>query len=121
MSYHSWGDSDFDWNGLMAAEEYINGWVRDHTAFGLSSKEKYGELRYERIVPKFGMASMGIIIAKDPSNSEWPSEEEKRECWKEVVVAVKHAVSLWPHLEEEIIGDLKLDCPYEELTEDLGE
>ncbi len=51
--YHTWGDSWPHWQELYQAEIYIRDYVYKWSRCHLSSKEKYGTLRYEYIYPPF--------------------------------------------------------------------
>ena len=46
---HTWGDKDFDWDGLNDAGSYIARRCRRRAWFHLHWKEKYGSLRLEWI------------------------------------------------------------------------
>ncbi len=47
MCYHEWGDDWPYWNELYKAEQYIVKMVYRLSLCRLSSKEKYGTIRYE--------------------------------------------------------------------------
>lgn len=47
MPTHFWGDEDFDWDNLYQAEIWIKRWCRWLSALNISTKEKYGTIRYE--------------------------------------------------------------------------
>lgn len=51
MCYHEWGDDWPYWGELYTAEEYIVKFVERYSFCYLSTKEKYGTLRYERVTP----------------------------------------------------------------------
>ncbi len=48
---HSWGDDWPHWNELYEAENYIIAYVSKYSKCRLSSKEKWGTLRYEYVYP----------------------------------------------------------------------
>ncbi len=48
---HIWGDAWPYWNELYQAEDYIQKYVYRYSRCRLSSKEKYGTIRYEFVTP----------------------------------------------------------------------
>jgi hypothetical protein len=50
-SVHCWGDDWPHWNELYAAGDWIERYVYKHSLCKLHWKEKWGQLRYERILP----------------------------------------------------------------------
>lgn len=94
MVGHMWGDQDFDWDGLRAAERFICDYVEDNSICYLISKEKYGTIRYEHVVSR--VTTLG-------------EEEEvsaEKHGWEEVLKGALKAVEKWPHLRGEILEDL---------------
>ena len=50
-TFHVWGDDWPHWNELYTAEDYIQAYVYKWSRCRLQSKEKWGTLRYERVLP----------------------------------------------------------------------
>ncbi len=95
--YHDWSDDWPHWKELYAAEEYIGNYVYKYSRCRLSSKEKYGTLRYERIIPPrwcWYMWDMWIY-------SKWTLLGQKV-----LIRAVSKAVKKFPNVKEEILDDL---------------
>jgi hypothetical protein len=44
MTFHLWGEENFDWEALYKAEQYLRKWA-NRVRCGIHSKEKYGTLR----------------------------------------------------------------------------
>lgn len=51
MTYHEWGDEDFDWEGLGDAEIFIRDLSIRFARLSIGTKEKYGSIRYQRFLP----------------------------------------------------------------------
>jgi len=81
---HIWGDEWFEKHGenLREAEQWIAEEVFARTGHRLSSKEKYGSLRYEYI--------------HDGEISDWHT------LW----TVVQEAAIKWPHLKDELYEDI---------------
>ena len=47
MSYHTWGEEDFDWKALQEADWYLSKRCRQFARLGIWTKEKYGTLRVD--------------------------------------------------------------------------
>lgn len=54
MGHHEWGDEDFDWNLLYKVHSEILQDVKTRTGCTVVSKEKYGSLRFEAVIPPYG-------------------------------------------------------------------
>lgn len=89
---HYWGDEWFQKYGedLRTAERYIFEFTEFFTGYHLSSKEKYGTIRYEWIV--------------HPKTKEMFYPADTKE-WKMIYVAIQSAIRQWPHLEDELLSD----------------
>lgn len=103
---HSWDDDWFAEHGesLKEAERWIGRYVYTHSLCMLSSKEKYGTLRYEHIMPP-----PHRLWVKYSIEHHWHSS---RLCgmWKQwgkrmLMRAVRKATIKWPHLRNEIVAD----------------
>lgn len=103
---HSWGDEWFEKYGpdLYKAEEFIQRYVKRHSLCTLVSKEKWGTLRYEWILPP-----PSRIFFKH--RWEWYWNTSKLYGWwyklgkSTLKRAVKKAAKKWPHLKEELWSD----------------
>ena len=85
---HSWGDG-FDFDELYRAEKFICDYVSANSDYYLVSKEKYGTIRYEHVIPK------------DRQNNDWDTPD----AWKVVQAGIFEAILLWPHLKVELTRD----------------
>lgn len=47
MTYHIWGDTDFDWDSLDKAIRFISRFNYKYARLSIMMKEKYGTIRYE--------------------------------------------------------------------------
>lgn len=125
---HYWGSPWFNRYGrdLGAAERYISKFVKRWSKCYLVSKEKYGSIRYEYLLPKlFGYYHFNIdnwlryLFGEEKVESEYGSYtiaritysgswlyEKHRNLGKFVLkIAVYRAVKKWPHLKNEILED----------------
>jgi hypothetical protein len=93
---HYWGDDWEHWDDLRDAEEYISKEM-DKKGYSLSSKEKYGSIRYE-----------GMYDRK--SKFHYPPLSEG---WKVLYEVVKEAIDEYPQLEDELLEDI---ASWEELV-----
>ncbi len=109
---HEWGDNDYDWKGLNEAMTFIRSYVRRHSLCTLSMKEKYGTIRYERMMPPYVWRSVPFFVANFWFNcslyNKWAEYG-----WSTLVDAIWEAQKKWPHLKDEIMEDL---ASYEELV-----
>ena len=128
---HSWYDKPPwpYWQELRDAEEFIQEYVYKKSRCRLFSKEKWGTLRYERIlppahfIPKWRYNGCGFTITTPwKSKYKWDKEPTRHvlfmwtSCWlyykwmwwgdKMLGKAVKLAILKWPYLEKEITADL---------------
>lgn len=126
MSYHYWGDKDFNWDELYNAQRWIANYVKCWSRCSLISKEKYGTIRYEYIVPPGGhvmcykfaiyrpwkrrVTIKGRSCSYRPLlwswNTCWIYRLWERLGWKILKKAVFKAVEKWPHLKDELLEDL---------------
>lgn len=100
---HYWGDDWFLENGrdLADAERYIWNFVNKWAKCCLISKEKYGTLRYERILPPRWTWKYNWIYLK------WRSVGIKA-----FRIAIRKAIKKYPTVAPEILDDYEdsLDC-----------
>jgi len=128
MPYHQWEDKSFDWEGLYKAESFIYDYVESKTGCHLSCKEKYGSVRYERILPPKWVYKIAkalhviqrIIPGMSTESSNVPGYRRPRiyfhnnfiekwyikRGWKATKKAVFIAIDKWPHLKNELLCDL---------------
>ena len=128
MTYHEWGDDDFDWDGLYAAALFIGDYTRKWSlGCSLMSKEKYGTIRYEHLFPPGVSVRVGfqIVLPFFRKKSvyfdgglpiilfDWSTCRITRLWrqwgWKMVLRGTRKAVEKWPHLEDEIMEDLAVN------------
>ena len=98
MVIHMWGDG-FDFNTLREAERFIVQYVNDNSECYLSSKEKYGIIRYEFLCPK------DVTIEYGSEEDMQIKIEGKRVLYKAVHLAVKK----YPSVKQEILEDFNLE------------
>jgi len=126
MTYHSWGDDWEHWSDLYEAERYIAKYVRRWSRCLLISKEKYGTLRYQCIIPPGGHAVCRKFCIFLPWNKTYKSGDQEFKmqpllwCWNESLIhqkwkqfgnyilrkAVMKACAKYPHLVLEITSDM---------------
>lgn len=124
---HDWSD---DWfkrygNDLYDAQLYISDYTKRWSRCNLLSKEKYGTIRYEHIVPPYGHAYCLVaaiwapwkkyVKVGDKDYSYRPLLFAWNECWLYrkwahfgwyiCGLAIKKAIRRWPHLEDELCAD----------------
>jgi len=122
---HMWGDDWFEkyGNDLYEAEGYISRFTKRWSRCYLGSKEKYGTIRYEFIIPPGGHVMMRkfCIYAPWKKRFKWPEGTTDtyrptlfcwNECWLYYKwqlfgawvcgIAVKKMVKKYPHLETEL-------------------
>lgn len=120
---HEWGDTFFQRFGkdLYKAEKYIHDYVKRYSLCNLISKEKWGTLRYEYIVPPGGhvMCRVGLrgLFKRKMYNGTWDYpviwawntslvyRMWQIFGWKMVGRAIKKAAIRWPHLKDELYQD----------------
>jgi hypothetical protein len=98
---HTWGDYDFDWEGLNKAMEYIYSRTYYFSLCRISCKEKYGSVRYEFITTPFSRYNNSI--------AEKCGRLYERLAWHVVKHVVFKAAKKWPHLEDELLEDLAIN------------
>jgi hypothetical protein len=86
---HEWGDDWPFWDELEEAEKWIKLQLKLNFGYTLTSKEKYGSIRYEHVCDK--------------------NEEETHRGWKALTSVVFRAVNNWPDLQDELLEDLAVD------------
>ena len=125
MVHHDWSDSDFDWNALAEAADFISKYVEKHSFCTLIQKEKYGSLRYEYVFPPKGSVRVGFQIRLPFFTRKNRFFPEKRApiClwswqdswlyrkwtaygWECVLKACLLAVDKYPHIKDEILQDV---------------
>lgn len=115
---HYWGDEWFEkyGNDLYEAERYIWRYVRKTTGCILISKEKYGTIRYERImIPTWFWRNLRFqvpFVYTKYGPKLWFFELSWLGCkWRKLGClalgrAVKKMIKKYPHLEKELTVDL---------------
>ena len=107
--YHIWGDDWPHWDKLYAAELFIYKYVYKYSFFRLSSKEKWGTLRYEWLWGP-GDARFGPYI-KIRGKIVWVWKlSYVYNLWRRYAKwilnkAIKKAINKWPEIKEEILSD----------------
>ncbi len=88
---HEWGDDWFKEHGdkLDRAMRIIELYVKSHCDYRISMKEKYGTIRYERLIP---------WIDSDTTIGRWKANQMLRK-------AMSFAVTIFPEIEKEITDD----------------
>ena len=89
MTYHTWGDKDFDWDALQDAMDYIFKMTRRATTLIPRMKEKYGTIRYE-----------GMVLTEEMIDAEYVANMDT------FLKIVKRATKKFPQVAPEIIDDL---------------
>lgn len=95
--HHEWGDNWPYWQELYEAEFYIRNYVYKHSLCRLSSKEKYGTIRYESLTPpKWAWYILDCwIYFKWIKVGQWALKR-----------AIKKACKRFPNCKAEILDDL---------------
>ena len=122
MSYHDWGDTDFDWKGLNEAMLFIYDYVYFRSLCRAMMKEKYGSIRYEYVWPPGTSFRLGFQIELPVFKRKtrfgllpivifnwstcWLVQKWASLGWKLVLKAALIATKKWPHLKDEILEDL---------------
>lgn len=125
MSYHLWGDDWEHWNDLYKAETWIRKYVKRHSLCRIISKEKYGSIRFEYLLPPYTslMRRSFGIYAPWKKTTRWGSYRPCLWCWEQSLVnrlwcklgwwttkrAVLKAVKKWPYLKDELLSDIASD------------
>lgn len=92
MTYHEWGDG-FDFNRLEQARLKIMNHVTYVTGYSLICKEKYGSIRYERLIP--------------PKKGRPEYSEDS--VWKIIYMYIKVLITKeFPDLEDELLEDFAI-------------
>lgn len=107
--FHIWGDNWPYWDDLYMAEEEMRAYVKRYSGCYLSSKEKYGTIRYENVWtpwhihqwPIFrGLKHRTLFKAFYEIDNRW------REWGKFILrQAIKKAVKKRPHIKAELLDD----------------
>lgn len=99
-AFHHWNDTSFDWASLDAAQSFICRYVRRYSfGFVLSSKEKYGTIRYERLIIRpLSWEVNGIVY-------------RYRHRWAKYILirAVVKACEKYKHIAPEILDDFYIE------------
>lgn len=126
MTYHDWGDKDFDWEALNNAGEYISSYCMKRARLYIHWKEKYGTLRYQhlsscifnRYWPIHTLINPGHLYYRFPRwmiNIEYIVGDvlyyigvvkiiQKYQLWI-LKRALLRAVKKFPHIKDEILAD----------------
>jgi hypothetical protein len=129
MPSHYWGDEDFDWESLYAAEREAVDIMQKFGRIGVRSKEKYGTIRWSIFLCDNRLHSFthpGYMGSRYP---KWlwkidimhplltPVGWAIRAWQKQVVqFAFKYVCNKYPHIVDEILQD----APAELLPENLA-
>lgn len=97
-SYHVWGDSWPHWEELYKAEQWIGKQLYKYTLCRLSSKEKYGTLRYEHTIPPKWCWYLGKNIF---IYTQWCRFADFM-----LIKVVNQACKKFPNVEAELLDDL---------------
>lgn len=123
---HTWYDDWKHWDKLYEAQNFIVKYVGRRTGCYLMSKEKWGSLRYEWIIPPKGHVCQLVYVIKAPwkKTFKWDDYEESyhpilfawNECWLYykwqnfgwwmTKRAVLKAIQKWPCIADELMSDL---------------
>ena len=108
---HEWGDYDFDFEELYKAQQWIVKWVNRLSGCYLMSKEKYGTIRWEHIIPPgSGLCNLRTPLRRWWVNRSWLHKKWVRFGWWVTIQVIKKAIKKWPDLKSELV----VDFPYEE-------
>lgn len=125
MTYHEWGEEDFDWAGLCEAGNFIHDYCMKRARLCVHWKEKYGTLRYEYLGScLYGEWPVHKIFYPGHLFYRWPKRlmpidraiGKSLEFLKIAPLvrgyqirtlrkALFKAVEKYPHLEDEILSD----------------
>ncbi len=126
---HSWYD-DLPWpywDELYQAERYIRDYTYKWSGCRLSSKEKYGTIRYEALFPPFSSYRFGPYIKVPYFKRTIKIGEEEIKCaiflwiWNQSYIhnlwvmlgklalrkAIKNSYKLFPNVKKEVTADAK--------------
>lgn len=123
MTYHTWNDDWPYWEELYKAESYIVKWTYRLSLCHLSSKEKYGTIRYEYIFPPGGRRYKTPIIdafLKLFGEVNYDGHKYQKYMWGNSYLynvwikfgkyilkkVVNRATKKFPNVKEEILEDL---------------
>ena len=104
MVDHMWGDEDFDWDGLERARQEIFEKFRFATGGILISKEKYGSIRYERLLlpgTAYYITDADELWTANPAFQATYREFMQFKLWE----IIQRVAGKYPHIEDEIICD----------------
>jgi len=96
MPHHTWGDDWPYWQELYAAETWVGDYVYKWSRCRLVSKEKYGTIRYEFILPPDGRVC----------NVSWVYKKWTTFGCFILHKAIKKAYIKFPNVAEELSCDL---------------
>lgn len=118
MTAHFWGDEDFDWKSLYAAERELNHIMKRYGRIGVHSKEKFGCLRFSIY---FCDGTLHSLTHPGYVRSMYPKELWKLDVkyhplklltpiinfWQKLVLQYAFTVvcNKYPHIRDEIIED----------------
>lgn len=104
MPCHIWGDDWPHWKELYEAQDFIYEHTYRWSRCRLSSKEKYGTIRYEYVFPPYT-----VTWSKSPLQHYWMNSRLAglwaNFGWYMCGRAIKKAIKRWPHLEDELCED----------------
>lgn len=121
MTFHIWGQKDFDWKGLDGAVNYVESYSRRWGRIGGSAKEKFGCLRFYAV---FGGLSLHTLFYPEYYYSKFPKWLWNLDVlyvgpfldkllgkpfvlWQKFIYnrAYQGALKRWPHIRPEILND----------------
>ena len=125
MVEHMWGDTDFDWEALNNAINYVVSFCRRWARIPLHGKEKWGVMRLESIYYGFSIVWLiwpgymfcpkrcpkWLFMLDQDLAHRWPVYRFLINWWfipyqKWILkLAYKRAVKKWPHIEAEIMEE----------------
>jgi len=135
MTYHEWGDKDFDWDALNEAAWYLQNRCRQFARMGIYTKEKYGTLRVSTTSAYWTYWPVHSLVYPGYCYYQWPKwmityiEYPLAKLFMAIGITKlvnkyqhavlkyfwKRAAKKWPHIAEEILGE------YDWMTGDIFE
>jgi len=103
---HDWGDEDFDWDLLYTVHNQIMHDVKLRTGCTIVSKEKYGSLRFEYVVPPKGTACFIRSKLQGYWIRTWLYRRWELWGWRVLLDVCLTAARDYPTLRDEILSDI---------------
>lgn len=102
---HWWGDDWPYWDDLYAAERYLYKFTKRWSRCSISTKEKYGTIRYEWIFPPWSGVFYHSRIQGWWVNYSWLHRKWARYGKWVLGLAVQRACKKWPQVKNELLDD----------------